>query len=72
MAVTVLGSRTSPQWEHTGTALVIRPQVLCLTFKGGPSGAAQRSPHCLIAVTTCQRSRPLSVSRYSERGGWSS
>ena len=36
---------------------------------GGPPGAAHRSPHCRMAVTTCHRSRPLPVSRYSERGG---
>ena len=37
---------------------------------GGPSGAAYRSPHSRIVVITGHRSRPFSVRRYSNRGGW--
>ena len=68
-AVTERASRGSPQCEQTGTAVTIWPHALCLVSTGGPPGAAHWSPHCRMAVITCQRSRPLLVSRYSERGG---
>ena len=68
-AVTERASRGSPQCEHTGTAVMMCPHPVCLVSSGGPAGAAHRSPHCRMAVTTCQRSRPFRVSRYSERGG---
>jgi diaminopropionate ammonia-lyase len=71
MAVTARASRVSPQCEQTGTAVMTCPQPACLVCTGGPSGAAHRSPHCRMAITTCHRSRPLAVSRYSERGGCS-
>jgi len=45
--------------------------IAAAVLTGGPLGAAHRSPHWRIAVTTCHRSRPLAVSRYSARGGWS-
>jgi hypothetical protein len=68
-AVTARASRGSPQCEQAGTAVMTCPQAVCLVSTGGPSGAAHWSPHCRIAVTTCHRSRPLAVSRYSDRGG---
>gem|GEM_PF-6388864 len=70
-AVTERASRGSPQCEHTGTAVTIWPHAVCLVSTGGPPGAAHWSPHCRMAMITCQRSRPLPVSRYSERGGCS-
>jgi diaminopropionate ammonia-lyase len=69
MAVTARASRIWPQCEQTGTAVMTCPQAVCLVCTGGPPGAAHRSPHCRMAITTCHRSRPLAVSRYSERGG---
>ena len=69
MAVTERASSGSPQYEHDGIAVTIWPQAVCLVSTGGPPGAAHRSPHWRIAATTCHRSRPLLVSRYSERGG---
>ena len=70
-AVTERASRGSAQCEHTGTTVTIWPHAVCLVSTGGPPGAAHWSPHCRMAVITCQRSRPLLVSRYSERGGCS-
>ena len=67
--VTERASRGSPQCEQTGTAVTMWPHAVCLISRGGPPGAAHWSPHCRMAVITCQRSRPLLVSRYSERGG---
>jgi uncharacterized protein (TIGR00369 family) len=61
----------APVDANVGTAVTMCPQKVCLISRGGPPGAAHRSPHWRMAVTTCHRSRPLSVSRYSERGGWS-
>jgi diaminopropionate ammonia-lyase len=62
-AVTARALRVSPQCEQTGTAVMTCPQAVCLVCTGGPSGAAHRSPHCRMAITTCHRSRPLAVSR---------
>src|SRR6516164_9164014 len=70
-AVTERASSGPPQCEQAGTAVTTCPHTVCLIWRGGPSGAAHRSPHWRMAVTTCHRSRPLAVSRYSERGGWS-
>lgn len=40
------------------------------SWTGGPaSGAAWRSPQCISATSTGDRSRPAGVSRYSDRGG---
>jgi hypothetical protein len=61
--------RGSPQCEHTATALTKCPHAVCFIVSGAPLGAAHWSPHWRMAVTTCHRSRPLSVRRYSERGG---
>ena len=68
-AVTERASSGSPQCEQVGTAVTMCPQAVCLVSSGGPPGAAHRSPHWRMAVTTCHRSRPFAVSRYSERGG---
>ena len=68
-AVTLRASRGSPQCEQAGTADTTCPHAVCLISTLGPAGLAHRSPHCRMAVITCHRSRPLGVSRYSERGG---
>ena len=41
--------------------VMVSPHASWTISTGGPSGAAHRSPHWRIAVTTCQRSRPFSV-----------
>ncbi len=57
------GATGSPHAEHVGTISARCPQVRCTVSTGGPAGAAQRSPHCRMAVATVHRSRPLGVSR---------
>ncbi len=49
MAVTERASSGSPQCEQAGTAVMMCPHEVCLVSRGGPPGAAHRSPHWLIA-----------------------